>query len=162
MRKILFSILVLGISTLAFAQKKATVHYTETMKLEIKVDGMSDEMLANLPKEETQKKILSFNESAAIFKNLTSQEPTNIEREQDGARFVIRRDIPDNKTYIDLKSMKCYDQKEFMTKKFLIESDLKDLKWKMTGNQKEILGYACQEAELINSFNNNKVKVLMK
>lgn len=161
MRKLI--LLFLGINAIASvnAQNKATIEYKETLKLDIKVEGMPENMASMLPKEESNSKLLIFNQDAAIFKNKdNAKAANNIEREQDGARFVIKRDIPDNKTYIDRKSLKCFDHKEFMGKKFLIESELKDLKWKILPEQKEILGYKCQAAELLNPSNkDNKVKV---
>ena len=36
-----------------------------------------------------------------------------------------------------------------MSRNFLIESGTDTVKWKITGNQKEVLGYSCLEAELV-------------
>ena len=59
---------------------------------------------------------------------------------------MIKMYEPDNKTYIDLTNKRVIEQQEFMSRVFLIESDLEPEKWKMTGKQLTILGYACQEA----------------
>jgi GLPGLI family protein len=38
------------------------------------------------------------------------------------------------------------EQKEFMTRMFLIDSDIPESKWKITGEQKMILDFPCMEA----------------
>ncbi len=149
---------LLGTVVFAQAQKTGTITYKEVQKIEIQIDGLSEEMAAMIPRERTVKSTLIFNEKSALMKTIKSKnENQNIEQEVDGQRVVIRRDEPDNKTFFDLSSNKCFDQREFMGKKFLIESDLKSHTWKMTGNQKEIAGYPCMEAELTNSESKNKV-----
>jgi GLPGLI family protein len=51
-----------------------------------------------------------------------------------------------NKTYTDLKDKKVIDQRDFMNRLFLVEKELPEMAWKVTGNQKVILGYPCIEA----------------
>ena len=53
-----------------------------------------------------------------------------------------------DKIFCDLKEKKKTEQKEFMTRMFLVESDLAKSEWKITGNIRNILGYNCQEAIL--------------
>jgi GLPGLI family protein len=38
------------------------------------------------------------------------------------------------------------DQQEFATKQYLVSDSVKKLNWKLTGESKTILGYACQQA----------------
>ncbi len=45
-----------------------------------------------------------------------------------------------------MKNKKTTEQTEFMTRVFLIEADMPKDEWKLTGNQKIILDYPCQEA----------------
>jgi GLPGLI family protein len=61
-----------------------------------------------------------------------------------------------DKIYCDLKSLKKTEQKEFMTRMFLIESDLSASDWKFTGNSGIVLGYNCQEAILKDTINVTK------
>ncbi len=56
--------------------------------------------------------------------------------------------VPENKIFTDLKNKKQVEQCEFMTRLFLIEREIDIAKWKITGKQKTILGYPCQEAVL--------------
>lgn len=160
MKKTYLLLSLLAFSNILLAQSSGTVQYKETTKVEIKVDGISEEMAAMIPKERSIKHELLFNEKNALLKVIKDEKSQDINHQTEGAKIVIKREEPDNKTYYDLNTMKCSDQKEFMGKKFLIESDLKSHTWKITGAQKEILGYACMEAELINPENKtDKIKV---
>lgn len=158
MKKTSILVMLLAVSSSLFAQQSGIVTYKETTKMDIKVEGISEEMASMFPKERSIKSELKFNDKLALIKNLKAVENQNIDQEMNGARIVIRGDEPDNRTYFDLVTNKIIDQKEFMERKFLIESDLKSQTWKITGQQKEVLGYACLEAELTNSESKNKVK----
>lgn len=158
MKKTLLILSTLAICKVLSAQTTGTITYLETSKIEIHVDGISEEMQAMLPKERTVKSELKFNQKNALVKNLKSNENSDIDQDINGARVVIKQSEPDNKTFFDLTANKIIDQKEFMERVFLIESDLKSQTWKITGQQKEILGYACLEAELTNSITKNKIK----
>lgn len=122
-----------------------SVIYEQIVKLNIQLEGEAAQFADALPKEQTSEKILHFSESAALFENYQVQEPED-DMPMEGSMVMIKMVEPDNKTYIDLESKKSIEQQEFMSRIFLIESDLAEEKWKMTGNQKTILEYACQEA----------------
>lgn len=62
--------------------------------------------------------------------------------------MMIKMKAPDDKVYCDLKNKMLTEQRDFMSRKFLIESPFDKTKWKLTGNQKMILTYPCQEAVL--------------
>jgi len=61
-------------------------------------------------------------------------------------KIMIKMQEPDNKMYTDFLAKKQIEQREFMTRMFLIEKELGVSDWKLTGNEKTILGYSCQEA----------------
>jgi GLPGLI family protein len=94
--------------------------------------------------------ILYFTADASLYKNDPSakNEGGMVEDEDggDGQHVRIQMDAPDNRTYCDLKNSQRVDQRDFMDRKFLITTDLKSPDWKLTGNQKNILSYPCQEA----------------
>lgn len=80
-----------------------------------------------------------------MFENMLKDDPEE-NMHTEGGGIVMKMYQPDNKTYMDLKNKKLIEQKEFMSRVFLIESELEAEKWKMTGEQKKILDYACMEA----------------
>ena len=64
-----------------------------------------------------------------------------------GANVMIKMEEPDNKIYTNLEDKKQVEQREFMTRVFLIEGEGYQ-KWKLTGKQKMILDFPCQEATM--------------
>lgn len=148
------NIVIISALTLALnatAQTSGRVTYEEKVKLNIQIDDTdaNNEMLRNLPKEKTTSKELIFNSEASIYKkNSAADKSKALESESEEGRIVIKMDEPDDCSFADLKENKVYDQREFMSRQFLITSDIADQKWKLTGNEKKILGYSCQEAVL--------------
>jgi GLPGLI family protein len=122
-----------------------SVVYEEYVKLDIQMEGMDEQMAARIPKERKSEKILHFTEEELLFENHQKDNPDEDMQIEEGG-MTIRMYEPDNKTYVDLRNKKLIKQQEFMSRVFLIESDLGQDKWKMTGNQLTILDYACQEA----------------
>jgi GLPGLI family protein len=122
-----------------------TVIYEEKMKLEIKLEGESSQYSEMLPKERTEKKTLWFSPEASLYKNAESSETEDV-MEQEGGAVVMRIVSDDDKIYRDLVSNTRIEQREFMSRTFLIQDDAGKTDWKLTGEQKTILGYPCQEA----------------
>ena len=152
MRKLLFAFGFLCSLSMAFAQQanngfllSGEVIYQEVIKMDIQLEGLDEQMAAQIPKERKTEKILHFSEEAALLENHQKDDPEEA-MPMEGSGMVIKMYQPDNKTFMDLKNQKLIEQKEFMSRVFLIESDLGQEKWKMTGEQKEILEYACMEA----------------
>jgi GLPGLI family protein len=132
------------------AQNSGTVIYKETAKLHFNIQGDAPPP-ANLPTERNAQTILYFNSDASLYMNDPNAKNDggmmeNEEEGGDGEQVRIKMDAPDNRTYCDLKNNQRVDQKDFMQRKFLITTDLKANDWKLTGNQKMILNYPCQEA----------------
>jgi len=122
-----------------------SVIYEEMIKMDIQLEGMDAQMAAQIPKERTSEKVLHFSEEASLFENHQKEDVEEI-ISKEGRGIVIELHEPDNLTYTDLKNGMLIRQTEFMSRVFLIESELKTEKWKLTGKQLSILDYACQEA----------------
>ena len=121
------------------------VVYEEIIKIDIQLEGVDAQIAAQIPKERKTEKVLYFTEEEAMFENKLKEEPEE-DMPMEGGGMMIKMYQPDNKTYMDLKNKQVVEQKEFMSRVFLVESELEPEKWKMTGNQRQILEYACQEA----------------
>jgi GLPGLI family protein len=147
MKKTIFTFFMLMMSTAIFAQTSGTVTYEQVVKLEIKLEGESAQFASMMPKERKSLKSLSFNEQASLYKNLKADEEQPMAMEHGGAQIMIKMNEPDNQTFTNLSENTQIEQREFMTRQFLIEGKPEN-KWKLTGNQKTILGYPCQEAIL--------------
>ena len=153
MKKTILTILSLAIIFISFSQSdenqvkdQGIVTFEEIVKFNIQLDNMTPEMQEMLPKENRSQKILYFNQYASLYENLEQSDDDAIEQESGSGGVKIMISQPDNIVFRDFKNEKIIEQKEFMTRVFLIESDLKKDEWKISGNQKMILDYPCQEA----------------
>ncbi len=150
MKKVLLIVISLLVQKIASAQSAGIVHYDEKVKFNIHVDDTDDKMIEGLPKEHTSKKTLLFTSDASLYQNEKGEsQDTKIENESgDGNGIIIKMDEPDDKAYCDFKNNQLIQQRDFMSRKFLIETDLNKMIWKLTGKQMKILDYPCQEAIL--------------
>jgi GLPGLI family protein len=151
MKKIMLTLSAVAIVCFAAAQTTGKIAYEEKVKLQIKLEGNGgDDMMNSLPKERILKKELYFTQDASFYQSdKTKQKNQDIEHTSgDGGQVMIKMNEPDDKVYSDLKANKKTEQRDFMSRMFLIESDLNKMEWKLTGNQKMILNYPCQEAVL--------------
>ena len=121
--------------------------FEEKIKLEIKLEGDAAQFAESLPKEQVNSKVLLFNPDYTLYMEDDSKKPEDVITEQTG-HMTMRMIVAGgkDKTFTDLKNAKKTEQKEFMTRMFLIESELLNQEWKFTGNNRIILGYNCQEA----------------
>lgn len=155
MKKIISLLTLCGFVFSGFAQESKSsgiVTYDMTRKFELKIQGAQDSEIASmLPKEKKSKKELVFNEEASLYRNPIKEnaEDEVIQESAGGSSIQIKMVEADEFVYFDLKSKKKTEQREFMSRRFLIESNTDTIKWKITGNQKEIIGYSCLEAELV-------------
>jgi GLPGLI family protein len=153
------TLLSIGIGLMAFtllgAQEEPAkailsgkVIYEETTKLDIHLDGMGAELAASLPKERKSIKSLIYNENASLYAKEKEKDgkAEDVMSESGGTKVMIKMTEPANTMFTDFAGKKQIEQREFMTRMFLIEKELGVPDWKLTGNTKTILGYPCQEA----------------
>ncbi len=143
---LLSAILIFVSSMFIVAQDKlsGSVIYEETVKFEIKLEGEMAHLMKDMPKEQKSEKILYFNHQASLYTNVEKEENNTAGGMESGMRFFTS--TPDQKLYIDLEKEEIIEQREFMTRMFLINSDMPSSEWKITGEQLMILDYPCMEA----------------
>jgi len=116
-------------------------------------DDESGEMIRKyMPQYQTMKNTLLFNEKESVFGTGKSEEkePDLSKTEEDGIQVKIRIDNPQEITYSNLENNTTVEQKELMDKTFLISDSIRPTLWKITTEMKEVSGYNCQKAELLN------------
>ena len=134
--------LVSGISGLA--QTSGIIRYTETLKMDFGPGNVP----VDLPSEDKVDRKLMFNAEASLDGAVgESKEDVVREYQEEGRTMMIRMNRPEEQYYTDLSKGTILEQKEMMGRKFLIDSRTGETKWKLTGRQKKIAGYNCQEAE---------------
>ena len=163
MKKTLFTLTATLIVLATMAQNEVkksstqgTVYYQQVNKLNIQLEGDAAQFANALPKERKSRKLLHFNSNASLYKKDISTDNEDVIRNESGG-MVIKMQEPNEKIFTDLKANQQIEQKEFMTRQFLIEREIGQDKWKFSGNNKTIMGYACQEATL--EKKDEKIKV---
>ncbi len=127
-------------------KNEGLVNYEEVIKFDIKLDSMPSEIQAMMPKEQRLKKVLYFNNEISVYKKSGQNEESGMVQESENSSMKIYISEPDEIVCKDFKNNKKIEQKDFMNRMFLVESDLNKMEWKLSGKQKIILGYPCQEA----------------
>jgi len=134
--------LVSGVSA-----QTGTIMYNDTRKIEIHIDGDASEMQNMIPKERTSSHILYYTPETSLYANIKQSDDQDINEEMEGGGIVmIKMQEPEDQIYFDFINQKTTEQREFMSRMFLIESVNDSVPWKLTGNLKSILGFPCMEA----------------
>jgi len=148
MKKILLLIVALLVTAgqflLAQDNTTGTVVYEELMKIEIKLEGEMAHLMKDMPKERRSEKVLYFSPEASLYQNIEKEDNADHAMMEGGVRIMMS--TPDNKLFLDLAKKELIEQKEFMTRTFLVNGDLPSSEWKITGEQKMILDHPCMEA----------------
>ncbi len=150
--KNVFLLCVMLNSIFLFAQnKEGVITYTETIKFEIE---LSDEMKAYakmLPNEQKTNMDLIFDESGSLYTlSKMATDDTTEELPEDGniqVETVVIGGGGENVIHINQKTKEVTRLQDMMGQKFLIQSSIEKLPWKLINEEKEILGYSCRKAE---------------
>ncbi len=146
---LLFPLLLIACSGKA-QQESGTITYERRLsfnKEELKNSNLPEGFAEMIMEGKKTQKVLYYTPDASLFENNT--EVPDKESEYTDGNMMIRASSwePDEKVFVDLKNKKKTEQKDLMGKQFLIKDEpLPTFKWKTTGRQKKILGYACMEA----------------
>lgn len=154
MKKLLLFLIILYTSVSGSGQETSVkgttsgkITFEEKIKLEIKLEGDAAQFAESLPKEQVNVKMLIFSQDKSLYTEDDTRKPDEVMSQQT-SHMTMRMIVSggNDKTFADLKNMKKTEQKEFMTRMFLIESEIGGQEWKFTGNNRIVLGYNCQEA----------------
>lgn len=129
------------------------IFYTETVQVRIQLPpDAPEEMKKMVPPSRSAQQVLLFNEKACLYRDVSESEKGDINLnsggEDGGANIQIKMTRPENRLYRDIENNAAVESREFMGRFFLIKDAPKASKWKITTDQKEILGYRCQKAIL--------------
>jgi GLPGLI family protein len=129
------------------------IKYQKITKLNFKKNDNPrwNDMIANLPSEQKSAFVLYFENEVALYENNPGEQetaPRGLQRAQhvQQMRKPPRPEL--KKVYYDLENNKMLEQLNFMTRNFIIESEIEIKPWKLTADKKKILDYVCMSAEL--------------
>ncbi|PHN05068.1 GLPGLI family protein [Flavilitoribacter nigricans] len=129
------------------AQNAGKIIYEQRINLHKRLGEENAQMKAMLPEWQEWKTQLVFKDQASLYQNYEDEETDgSINASSGGMRIQLQR--PESITYHDLQGKKRIQQEEFMQKRYLITEEIPKSSWKITGEQREILGYNCQQAVL--------------
>lgn len=148
MKKIILSALLFGALQATAQDNTGSITYEEVISLDIKLEGDMEAFAAMIPKEKKSKKLLTFNPEASVY-TVIKEEEKKQDINGNGMHITFNTDQPDEIIYKDIAGGKMYQQRSFMDRDFLVTGAIKKYDWKITGNQKKLLGYPCQEATTI-------------
>ena len=149
MMKTLLSVLVIALAPLAALAQQGSIRYNATMKLDIQLPPGMEEMAANIPKSQTSGRMLYFTEAAALLKDAPkaeSDDSGNIEIGNDSFKFRMDTSRPEQETYYNFDEGTSVEKTDFLGRTFRIVGDMEEYQWRLTGEQSEYLGFACQKA----------------
>lgn len=134
---------------LAAQSTEGEVTYTETVQLKIDLPEGDEAMRKMIPSAQSAATILLFNENQSLYRDKEAGEGTvDVSHEENGMDMQIKIMRPENKYFRDLENGRTVESREFMGRFFLIDEAAQRKSWKLTGEQKTILGYPCRKALL--------------
>lgn len=148
MKKILVAICLLTTVQAMCQGQQGTINYEVTTKLDIDLEGDMAAFADMIPKEQKSSRVLYYSPEATLYKS-AKKEAEEQQMNVNGMDVNIQVDEPENTSYLDMQNKTLYHKTDFMGRDFLIIEEVEQADWKMTGAQKEILGYPCQEATSI-------------
>jgi len=149
MKKLVLVLLGLGALIEAIPQQRlmsGIICFSEITKMNINIEGDGSEFSSALPDEIKSEKELLFTAEASLYKKESGETDISEMAKEDNQAVKIMISQPDNILYTDFNTGSTVEQREFLTRMFLVEGVLPQRSWKITGMSREILGYTCQEA----------------
>ena len=155
MKRLSLSSLALALLMLCIPQAHAqegTVTYEETVKLEFKLPPEMEHMRAHIPSAQITTKMLFFNESASLMKDVPQEDEEGdkvMMHGQGGLHFRTIEEPPENETYVNFDEGQLIQKEDFLGRTFLITGETSTLAWRLTDERSEFLGYMAQKATAV-------------
>ena len=149
MKQFLLFFLIL-IPAFSFTQStEGTILYKETIIMDFEGREMPPhvkEMMKDMPKEQSVKKMLTFTAEESFFGNYDDPdaEPIDPSQYRGPMRWMMMR--AEEETYVNYAESRMAQQKEAFGRTFLIKDSLEARAWKVTGETKTIQDYTVMKA----------------
>lgn len=130
----------------ASGQTEGKIVYEEKMDMHRRIPAERAEMKEFIPQFRTTKFDLFYTQEASKYKASPANADEEVVHNQGGAQMRMRMQAPQREIYKNLSEDKMVDEREFMTKMFLIKGVAAPQKWKITDGQMQVLNYNCLKA----------------
>jgi len=115
-------------------------------------DQRTSAWLASLPEETSAARVLNFNAEKALFEEEASKSVPADPRLQRAIMYEGMLSPPRpvvQKVYYDFEKNQKLQQVEYLTRFFLVNSEIEAVPWKMGNEKKKVLDYTCMKATMI-------------
>jgi GLPGLI family protein len=136
-----------------FCQTEGRITYEEKVDMHRRIPEERAEMKDMIPHYRSSFFELHFTEDASKYRAVEEDEE-EMTGSQGGAHFRMRFSAPRREVYKSLADDRMVDEREFMTKMFLIKGHAAPFEWKIADGQKQILQYHCMKATWQDSVQN--------
>lgn len=144
-------LLVVNLNLNAQTDLGGTITYQLTTRYTFPPTGKPewDEYAKTLPTEHRTDKVLYFNSIASLFKEPGGEKESLSIKEQKAMYMANYGKAPRpemKQIYCDFSNKRKVELQNFMSRDFIVESDIPVKKWKLNNNRLKILNYTCIEA----------------
>ena len=146
MGRIMLTLFILSLAGASFAQTQGKVSFEEKIDLHRSIPEDRAEMKEMIPPSRSLFFELYYTEASSIYKMVEAPEEEEVVRSDGGMRMHMRMTPPRREVYKNLEEDLMVDEREFMTKLFLIKGNTTPYAWKIGDGQKMILDYPCLQA----------------
>ena len=147
---------MLAIVAVNAQQKQGKVIYERVSQMQVRMQGMNEEMERMIPKSRTDKFELTFGNNQSLWKAAEQEGEDDVISGGggEGGQFQIRMVAAggNDVVYCNFETSKTVERRELMDKTFIIDDSLRPMKWKMTGETKQILNHNCMKATATRIF----------
>ena len=130
--------------------KEGTVVYERVIELQFRAPANSNIDFSNIPKSRKDQFEMKFGNNQSVWEmlpNMDENANTVSGSGPGGGRVVMQIAAGgDDIIYHNFETAKKIQQTELSGKNYLVEDSIKKLKWKLTGETKEVLGIKAQKA----------------
>jgi len=130
------------------AQEQGRIVYEEKIDIHRRIPEERAEMKEMIPQFRTSQYELCYTQEASKYKAKPQAEEDMVETHGGGGggQFRMRMNAPKREVYKNLAEDKAVDEREFMTKMFLIKGKASPFAWKIADGQKKIMDFMCMQA----------------
>ena len=126
---------------------EGVANYEQKVNMHLRLEG-NEELKAHIPEFQTSNSVLYFKDQETFYTAAKEKPEEEAEEEEGNGMVRIRMSRQTNEIYRDFANKKGVDMRDMFGKQYLIEKELAPVAWKLTGESKNIQGYACQKATL--------------
>lgn len=128
--------------------KEGKIIYERTQQLQIQLAGQDQAMQSMIPKERKDRFEWIFGNNQSVWKAVEELDSDggNMSFSSGGAEIRMIMPGSNDILYTDYGRQLKVDQRELMTKTFVVADSIRRMNWKLGSETKSILGYTCRKA----------------